>query len=247
MKLGLIGSYGLEKITEDSETETCQAKFEDEAIEGELPNYKLITGRIEGKEVVIIPRHGPDHSFPPHNVPFKSYFDKFKQEGVDKVMTTNSVGVMHRDWQVPNLFLIEDFVNEGEEVTYYNKFEEEPTHINLSQPYDPELKGKIKQAAASLNYELTTEVTYVNSQGPRLETRAEIRNKYSKLGDVIGMTGAKEAILANEKELPIASIGMGANRAEGMGGEANIEDIIRETEKLQSKVYEIIRQVISEL
>jgi len=247
MKLGLIGGYGLEEIVENSKTETCQAQFEDEKIKGQLPNYGLIHGKISDKEVLIIPRHGPDHSFPPHNVPFKSYFQKFEQESVDKIITTNSVGVMNRDWEVPCLFLIEDFVNEGQEVTYHERFPDQPVHINLSHPYDRQLKQKIKKQAQELGFKLITDAVYVNSEGPRLETKAEISNKYSPLGDVIGMTGAKEAILANEKELPIASIGMGANKAEGMGDEAKIDDIIRETEKLQNKVYQIMRRVISNL
>lgn len=247
MKIGLIGGYGLQKILDESQTETCKAKFEDERIKGELPNYTLIRGNIEDKEVIIIPRHGKSHDYPPHSVPFKSYFGKFKEEGVDKVITTNSAGVMDKGAEVPSLFLIEDFVNEGEEVSFYDKFEGDPVHINLSEPYDPKLKEKILQVCQELGSDIIKNAVYVNSQGPRLETKSEIRKKYSKLGDIIGMTGAKEAILANEKKIPIASIGMGANFAEGVGGKATFEEIKKNSEMMQDKVHKIIEGVIKEL
>ena len=247
MKIGLIGGYGLEGLLSGSKEEKHRAEFEDERIKGEVPEYTVIRGEFEGQEILIIPRHGKDHKFPPHTVPFKSYFQFFKEEGVDKVITTNSVGVMKEDCGVPSLFLVEDFVNESKNVTYYDKFPEKPVHINLSEPYDPELKKEIIEACKELEIDLIKDVIYVNSPGPRLETKAEIRNKYSKLGDIIGMTGAMEAILANEKEIPVASIGMGANMAEGLGAKAEFEEIKKNSEKMQEKVYNIIKSVLKSL
>ena len=154
---------------------------------------------------------------------------------------------MKEDCGVPSLFLVEDFVNESKNVTYYDKFPEKPVHINLSEPYDPELKKEIIEACKELEIDLIKDVIYVNSPGPRLETKAEIRNKYSKLGDIIGMTGAMEAILANEKEIPVASIGMGANMAEGLGAKAEFEEIKKNSEKMQEKVYNIIKSVLKSL
>lgn len=244
MKLGLIGGYGLEKILEEVEEERYRTEFEDEKIEGKYLEYTLIRGEFEEKEILIIPRHGKNHKFPPHSVPFKSYFNLFKKESVDKVITTNSVGVMREDCGVPSLFLVEDFVNESKNITYYDKFPEEPVHINFSEPYDHELKSKILTACEKFDIKIIQNSVYVNSPGPRLETKAEIRNKYSNLGDVIGMTGALEAILANEKNIPIASIGMGANMAEGLGSQTKFKEIKENTEKMHEKVYKIIREVI---
>lgn len=247
MKLGLVGGYGLDQLLEESERESHSAEYDSEKINGELPTFTVIRGDFKSHEVLIIPCHGIEHKFPPHNVPFKSYFQFFSEEAVDYVLTTNSIGVMREDYQLPCLFLIDDFVNESKEVTYYDKFPEEPVHVNLSEPYDSELKQKVLQACQQLNLEIETGVTYVNSHGPRFETASEIKNKYSKLGEVIGMTGALEAILANEKKIPIASIGMGANWAEGVGGEqVEFEEVKKRTEEMQEQVYSVIKQVLKD-
>lgn len=245
MKVGLIGGYGLQNILKDAKMKNFKAKYKDERINGKLPEYQVIYGNLGDKKIVIIPRHGRKHQFPPHSVPFKSYFDRMEEEGVDAVITTNSVGVMKKKYSVPSLFLIENFVNEGEEVTYYDIFENEPAHASMSEPYDPELRKSVLKVCERLGIKINRGAVYVNSQGPRLETKAEVKNKYSRLGDIIGMTGAKEAILANEKGLPIASIGMGVNWAEGIEGPVKIEDIKARTEEIESDVHRIISKAVS--
>lgn len=247
MKVGLIGGYGLQEILKETRRETCKAEFEDEKLKYGFPEYDVFHGKIGGREAVVIPRHGVNHHLPPHTVPFKSFIQKLENEGVGHILTTHSVGVMNKSYSVPSFFLIEDFVNEGKEVTYYEKFPNGPEHAPMGNPYDNRLKEIIANAARELGMELNQNVTHVCWDGPRLETKAEIKNKYSRLGDTIGMSGVKEAVLANEKGIPIASVGMGANWAEGISGNVDMDDISDKNKEMNLKVISLFRKAVSEI
>jgi purine nucleoside phosphorylase len=246
VKVGLIGGYGIQDAIGPTTEASFEATFPDEGIAGDRPTYTVFSGSIDDVSVLAIPRHGVSHSYPPHSVPVKSYVDTLASEGVSCLVTTNSVGVMSTEYDVPCFFLLDDFVNEGREVTFFDTFPESPVHVNMSAPYDPELQALAREAADDLDVPLYEDVTYVNSRGPRLETEAEIRNKYMPLGDVIGMTGAPEAILAAEKELPLLGIGLGVNYAEGIEA-VDPDAVIERSEQLQDDVRALVTHVIRRL
>jgi 5'-methylthioadenosine phosphorylase len=247
MKIGLLGGYGLQELLENSVISEQEAIFDDEKIHGKFPKFYVFQGEIEGKKVVIIPRHGVSHNIPPHKVPFKSIITRFVELGVDKIITINSVGILNTKYKKPSFFIISDFVSMGKEVTFFDLFEDEAHHTNMSRPYDEEMNKIIEDVMKNLGLTFYRDVVYVNSHGPRLETPSEIKRKYAPLGDIIGMTNAYEVILANEKNMPISSIGIGVNYAEGLGERADFNEMKVMMKKMQSDIHRVLKEVIKRL
>jgi 5'-methylthioadenosine phosphorylase len=245
--IGFIGGYGLHKLLKNEREFKFRAVFDDELIAGSLPDFAVFEGKIGGKDVVVIPRHGKKHELPPHNIPFKSMIKKFKELGVGKIISVNSVGILNIKIPKKSFILLDDFVNEGKEVSYFNKFPGRPVHINMGRPYDKEMNAVIKDAAEEMGIELFADAVYVNSTGPRLETRAEIERKYKKLGDVIGMTNAYEVILANEAGISISSICLAANYAEGLGESVDFNKVVEEIESMKPQLFKLLRGVVGRL
>jgi len=240
----LIGGYGLEKILTDASVERHEATFEDEKIHGKAPSFEIYKGKIGSKDIAVIPRHGAAHDLPPHNVPYKSMFLALKRMGVDAVITVNSVGIMNPEIKKGSFILLRDFVNFGREVTFFERFDGEAMHASMSEPYDSRINAALEKAIAKAKAEFHPEAVYVNSHGPRLETVEEIKRVYSPSGDVIGMTGAYEAILARELDMRIASICIGANYAEGCGEKADFSEIKGTMQSMQGKLFEILNEAI---
>jgi len=245
--IGLIGGYDLQEILENPNITMEKAMFDDEKIHGKLPRFHVFQGEIEGKDIVIIPRHGIGHNIPPHKIPFKSIISKLSKMGVEKIITVNSVGILNTAYKKPCFLIMSDFVNMAREITFFDIFEDKAHHVNMSNPYNTEVNEIMENVLQSLGLLFYKNVVYVNSHGPRLETPSEIRRKYSPLGDVIGMTNAYEVILANEKGISISSLGIGVNYAEGLGEQANFDKMKETMRKMQIDTLRVLWETIKRL
>jgi 5'-methylthioadenosine phosphorylase len=174
---------------------------------------------FNGITAVFLPRHGSAHSIPPHKINYKANIWGFRELGVERIISIGaSGGISPR--MFPGTIVIPDQIldfTSGRDVTYYHG-EVGVIHIDFTEPYCPVLRESLSAAGRKKGIPVQDSGTYVCVNGPRLETRAEI-NAFSVLGgDIVGMTGMPEAVLAREAEICYAGVSVVTNFAAGVSG-----------------------------
>jgi 5'-methylthioadenosine phosphorylase len=194
------------------------------------------------REFLFLPRHGKDHSIPPHRINFRANLQALKGEGVGRVIATSAVGSISRKLQVGGLGLLDQFIDLSKR--HLTFFDRRPVHVDMTHPYEPGLQTLILNAADVLGIRLTTGLVYVSVDGPRYETSAEIRMFGLLGGDVVGMTGGPEAILANELGMSYASIVVATNWAAGMQERVSHEEVVAMMDETAPRVKRLIETAV---
>jgi 5'-methylthioadenosine phosphorylase len=183
------------------------------------PSGPITIGRLNGKSVAFLPRHGYGHTIPPHDINYRANLWALRQAGVTSIIAIASVGGIRADLDPGSLILLDQILDYtwGRASTYFDSPEQPVTHIDFTLPFDSHLRNLLKQAAMDAGMSLIDGGTYACMQGPRLETAAEI-NRYERDGaDMVGMTLMPEAALARELEIPYAALSVVVNHAAGRG------------------------------
>jgi len=206
MKIGIIGGSGLDnpdiiKDAKDKEVKTPYGK----------PTSPLKIGKIKGIDVVLIARHGREHTIPPTEVNYRANIHALKEEGVTHILATTACGSLKKNIERGDLVILDQFIDftRLRKLTFYDKFEpNKPIHTAMADPFDDKLRKILIDTAKDLKLKSHPKGTVVTIEGPRFSTRAESK-MFSKWGaDVINMSIAPEAILANEAGIPYAAIAM---------------------------------------
>ena len=196
-----------------------------------LSSAPLVSGRINGIPVIFLARHGEGHKIPPHKINYRANLWALKNAGVDHVLAIAAVGAI-AEWFAPGeIALPRDLVDYtwGREHTYSDGMPgTEVHHVEFTFPYTPVLRQALFEAAAAADVVVSGAGTMAVTQGPRLETPAEIQRLKLDGCDMVGMTGMPEAALAAELGLPYACIAVSVNWAAGIGT-GGIHDEIRES------------------
>ena len=244
-KIAIIGGTGLTSIQgfEITNREIVQTPF------GE-PSGPLVHGILSGNKVYFLPRHGAGHTIPPHKVNYRANIWALKNVGVEKVISINAVGGIRDDMQSSFLVIPDQIIDytTSRINTFFEEGLKQVVHIDFTEPFCEELRQSIINAAKSSSITVINEGTYASTQGPRLETAAEI-NRLERDGcDLVGMTCMPEAALAREKELCYASISVVANLAAGRGTEElNMEVIQNNLNNGMLQVRKLLEAVIPTL
>ncbi len=179
---------------------------------------ELVVGRLGGREVAFMPRHGRGHTVPPHLVNYRANLWALRELGVTRVLATTASGSMNRRMRPGELALLHQFVDFTKQraMTFYEGGEKGVVHVDVTEPYCPELRRSLLEAAKELKLKLHPRATYACTEGPRFETAAEIR-AMRRLGcDLVGMTNVPECVLARELELCYAAVAVITNFAAGI-------------------------------
>jgi 5'-methylthioinosine phosphorylase len=212
--LAIIGGSGLSKLSNLEVTRRKVARTP----YGE-PSGALTFGKIRARDVVFLARHGYGHTIAPHEVNYRANLWALKDAGADSVVSVASVGGIRNDiW--PGALLLPDQILDytwGRPSTYYEGVGAPVNHIDFTEPYSRLLRGQLLKAASSCKETIHDGGVYATTQGPRLETAAEINRLQRDGADVVGMTGMPEAALAREISLEYATIAVVANYAAGRG------------------------------
>ncbi len=197
-----------------------------------------------GGEYVIIPRHGAAHKSPPHGINYRANIAAFEQLGVKEIIATSAVGSMNQGFKVGSIGLIEQFLDftKRRQTTF---FEEKVVHTDMTNPYSRHLNQEITVAAKKIGVDVVPHLVYVCAEGPRFETSAEIKMYKILGGDVVGMTGVPEVVLANEKALEYASVVMATNWAAGMQPKVSHEEVLKVMKRSGKTVKRLIESTIS--
>ena len=210
--LAIIGGSGLTQLSNLDVTHRLAVRTP----YGE-PSGALTFGRIAGEEVVFLARHGYGHTIPPHEVNYRANIWALKEQKVDGVVSVASVGGIRAD-MLPGVIAVPHQIIDytwGRKNTFFEGGEQPVTHIDFTEPYSAQLRRRIVDAARASGEAVVEDGIYAASQGPRLETAAEIDRLERDGADVVGMTGMPEAALAREADLNYASIAVVANFAAG--------------------------------
>lgn len=240
--VAIIGGTGLTSLQELEITsrEIVQTPY------GE-PSGILVRGNYCGHEVLFLPRHGPGHTIPPHRVNYRANIWALKEVGVTNVIAVNAVGGIRLDME-PGVLVIPDQIIDytwGRTNTYFEDSLNKVVHVDFTDPYCASLRLQLVDAATQAGLEVLDGGTYAATQGPRLETTAEIDRLERDGCDIVGMTGMPEAVLARELELCYASVSLVVNRAAGRGdGEITMTEIEQYLNSGITDVRKLLEHVI---
>ncbi len=214
------------------------------------PSAALRRGALQGHEVVFLPRHGSAHTIPPHKVNFRANLWALKHIGVKRVVAVAAVGGIRSDMAPGQIAFPDQIIDYtwGRASTFFETDLSEVTHIDFTYPYTESLRQLLITGARQAGIDAVENGVYGATQGPRLESAAEIRRLERDGCDVVGMTGMPEAALARELELEYATCAVVANWAAGRApGTITMEDIDRNLKSGMEKVKRLLTEVIPTL
>ena len=211
--LAVIGGTGVYRLAalEDVQTRHFDTPYG-------APSGPLRIGRLGGAQVAFLARHGEGHALPPHRVNYRANLHALQQAGGRRVLALNTVGGITEGYG-PRVLACPDQIIDytwGRESTYWDG-EGQALHVDFGQPYSPGLREQVLAAARATGVALVDGGCYGATQGPRLETNAEIARLRRDGCDLVGMTGMPEAGLARELGLDYACLAIVANWAAGCG------------------------------
>ena len=194
----------------------------------------------------VLPRHGPGHKVPPHMINYRANIAALERLGVRKVIGMSAVGTMTARLGVGQLGLVDQFLDftKRRKDTF---FEANVRHTDMSSPYSEGLNSALVDSARALSMKLREHLVYVCAEGPRFETAAEIKMFRRLGGDVVGMTGVPEVVLAREKGLEYASVVVATNWAAGMQAKVSHDEVLKEMKKSGGKAKKLIEVTIKRL
>lgn len=208
LKIGIIGGSGLDnpdilKDARDLEINTPYGP----------PSSPLKLGKIGGLDVVLLARHGHHHTIPPSQVNFRANIHALKEQGCTHLLATSACGSLRENIKRGDFVVVDQFIDftHHRKITFYEEFPpggENAKHTSMSNPFSPQLREILINTARELNIPIHEKGTVITIEGPRFSTRAESRMFRAWGADVINMSLAPEAILANEAGLPYAAIAM---------------------------------------
>ncbi|MEQ1525544.1 MAG: S-methyl-5'-thioinosine phosphorylase [Gallionella sp.] len=214
------------------------------------PSGAFMFGTLNGHEVIFLARHGYGHTIPPHLVNYRANLWVLREQGVKDVISVATVGGIRADLK-PGTIIVPDQIidyTHGRDATYFDGRDKPFTNADFTLPYDTQLRSHILQCAKTTQQPCVDGGVYAATQGPRLDSIAEI-NRYERDGaDMVGMTGMPETALAKELGLNYATIAVIANYAAGRGDSAlgiNIESVNATASAAMMRVRSIIECVVN--
>jgi 5'-methylthioadenosine phosphorylase len=213
------------------------------------PSGALTFGRVGGQAVIFLARHGYGHTIPPHMVNYRANIWALRDQGATHVVSVASVGGIRPDLTPGVLALPHQIIDYtwGRKSTFFEGDERGVVHADFTHPYCQALRDRCLEAAQLAGQPLIEGGVYACSQGPRLETAAEIDRMEGDGADMVGMTGMPEAALAREIDLCYAAIAVVANFAAGRAGSSEgirMDEINATLQTALTKVRRVIEQLV---
>ncbi|OFE11489.1 hypothetical protein PHACT_13145 [Pseudohongiella acticola] len=234
--LAFIGGTGLNQLPgfEVERVAQVQTPYQDAAV-------PVARGHLPGDSAAVhfLPRHGDGHTVPPHRINYRANMFALRELGITSVLAVNAVGGIHRQMGPGVIAIPEQIIDytHGRAHTYFDgdavdiesvdRFTASVTHIDFTEPYNRSLRQLLMASADELNLPVWPQGVYGATQGPRLESVAEVRRLQNDGCDMVGMTGMPEAALARELGLAYASVCLSVNWAAGLSDDVITMPAIR--------------------
>jgi 5'-deoxy-5'-methylthioadenosine phosphorylase len=212
--LGIIGGTGLTQLSnlEITRRQIVRTPYGD-------PSGALTFGKLNGRDVVFLARHGYGHTIPPHAVNYRANIWALHSQGAGPVVSVASVGGIRTDCPPGALVIPHQVIDYtwDRKHTFFEGPDQPVTHVDFTHPYCERLRERLRKAAAAAGQAIVNGGVYAATQGPRLESAAEIDRLERDGADLVGMTGMPEAGLAREIGLRYAVVAVVVNYAAGRG------------------------------
>lgn len=212
-----------------------------------MPSAPISIGALYGVPVAFLPRHGIDHRIAPHLINYRANLWALDAVGVSRVLALAAVGGIGPE-AAPGRLLIPDQLidyTHGRPATYCDSDTERIPHIDFTEPYDSILRSQLLETAAAIDLPVVRQGTYGVTQGPRLETAAEIRRLERDGCDVVGMTAMPEAALARELGMAYVSCTLVSNWAAGKQVGPVLQDLDRYLDVAREQLTRLLRAGLS--
>ena len=235
--IGVIGGSGLYSLLEGATEHAIHTPYGP-------PSDPITVAEVGGRRVAFLPRHGRDHRFPPHQIPYRANLWALRELGVRQVLAPCAVGGLRPELG-PGTFVLPDQLvdrTSGRAQTFYDTG---AVHVNFADPYCPTGRAIVRTAAAEAGIDMTDGGTMVVIEGPRFSTRAESRWYATLGGTIVNMTGHPEAVLARELGLCYTAIALVTDLDAGVEGDHGVtqEEVFRvfgeNTERLRGLLLDV--------
>lgn len=233
-EIGILGGSGFYELLTDAEEQRIETPY------GE-PSDALVTGVFAGREVAFLPRHGREHTIPPHRINYRANLWALHELGVTRVVSPSAVGSLSPALDPGTFVVLDQFVDRthGRADTFYDG--PDVTHVATAEPYCPELRATFAGTLDELGLTHEAHGTIVVIEGPRFSTRAESRWFRQAGWDVVGMTQYPEVALARELALCVTGVGMVTDHDAGLEELPDVEPVS------SAQVLEVFRANIEQL
>lgn len=245
-KVGIIGGSGLD----DPEIVRGAKEIAVDTIHGP-PSSPLTVGQIEGVDVVVLARHGKDHQYSPTQVNNQANILALKDQGVTHIIATTACGSLRDEIDRGDLVVLDQFIDftRHRKITFHPSFENGAVYTAMADPFDAHLRKMLYETSIDLGFKTHNTGTVVTIEGPRFSTRAESRMFRIWGADVINMSIAPEAMLANEAEIPYAAVAMSTDYDSWKEDEDPVswDEILQVFNENADRVKQLLIQVIGKI
>jgi len=246
VKIGIIGGSGLD----NSEILQGFKEIEVDTKYGK-PSDKLIIGKLGNAEVVILPRHGKEHKITPTGVNYRANIQALKDQKVDCILATTACGSLREDIGRGDFVILDQFIDftRHRQITFHEDFKEGIRHAPMANPFSRELRKVLIETSKESGFKTHEKGTVITIEGPRFSTKAESHMFRSWGADVINMSIAPEVILANEAEIPYATIAMVTDFDSWKEEETSVtwEEILKVFEQNAENVKKLLIETVRKL
>jgi len=247
VKIGIIGGSGLDnpdilQNAKDIEVNTPYGK----------PSSLLKIGKIKGIDVVLISRHGREHTIPPTQVNFRANVFALKQQGCTHILATTACGSLKEEIKRGHLVVLDQFIDftRHRKITFHEEFKPgKMVHTPMAEPFNRDLRELLIRTCKDLDITCHEKGTVVTIEGPRFSTKAESRMFRQWGADIINMSIAPEVTLANEAGIPYAAVAMSTDydcwkeNEEPVTWEAVLEIFKANVEKVTKLLVNVIPKI----
>jgi 5'-methylthioadenosine phosphorylase len=242
-RIGVFGGSGFYSFLEDVVEVKVSTPYGD-------PSAPLSIGTIDGEPVAFLPRHGADHSLPPHKINYRANAWAMKEVGVERILGPCAAGSLKKEVE-PGSFVVSDQLVDrtwGRQDTFYDG--PKTTHVSFADPYCPEVRPLAIEVGRELGITIHERGTVVTIQGPRFSTRAESRWFQDAGWEVINMTQYPEAYLARELEICYTNVALItdydvglAEDVEAVSHEQVLKVFTENNDKLRNLLFTLIPRI----
>jgi 5'-methylthioinosine phosphorylase len=243
--IAIIGGTGLARVEglEISRREMIKTPYG-------APSCPILYGELNGQPVAFLARHGHTHKIPPHRVNYCANIWALHSIGVEKIIAVGAVGGISAECKTGSIVVPDQIIDytSGRTNTYYDGAPAEVRHIDFSYPYDDAVRDALIQSGSQTSVDVINHGTYGVTQGPHLETIAEINRMERDGCTIVGMTGMPEAVLARELDVGYACCAVVVNPAAGKGdGPISMDDISKAIESGMRSARSVIEGAVKAL
>lgn len=212
------------------------------------PSSPLAVGTIRERPVAFLARHGGEHTIAPHEINYRANLWALKEQQPGAVVSIATVGAIRPSLVSGALFVPDQILDYtwGRRSTYFEGEGTKVTHVDFTEPYSSSTRKRIASAAAACGEAIVEGGVYAATQGPRLESAAEINRLERDGADVVGMTGMPEAALARELGLEYAAIAVVVNAAAGRG-ESKRGISLGQMQSVLDEAMQRVRKILMEM